>query len=111
MGLQVNRRALIYPIKRTDSDLRGSAAQSCTINVSGPPAKAKAIFPVPFRPVLELAIYSKYPRIILTVTAFVVAAFVIAPAGGTDPVALKAAGLYADPAACAQCHPAIAATY
>ena len=73
--------------------------------------RPKAIFPVPFRPVLELAIYSKYPRIILTATAFVVAAFVIAPTGGTDPVALKAAGLYADPAVCAQCHPAIAATY
>ena len=31
--------------------------------------------------------------------------------GGTSPVSAQAAGLYADPAVCATCHPAIAATY
>jgi predicted CXXCH cytochrome family protein len=76
---------------------------------------------VPFRQVLKLPIYSKYPRIILTVTAFVVALAgggslwrMLQPVGrtsGTDPVVVQAGGLYADPAVCAQCHPAIAATY
>jgi predicted CXXCH cytochrome family protein len=63
---------------------------------------------------LKLPVYSKYPRIILTLAAFVVAAFVIGTAGRTgksDPASVHAAGLYADPAVCAQCHPAIAATY
>jgi predicted CXXCH cytochrome family protein len=82
----------------------------------------KAIFPVPFRPVLELPIYSKYPRIVFMATAFVVA-LTGAGAGlralqrgagrtiGTDPFSVQAAGLYANPATCAQCHPAIAVTY
>ena len=61
---------------------------------------------MPFRPVLALPSHSKYPRNILTVTAFVVAL-----AGGGASVSLQAAGLYADPAVCEQCHPAIAATY
>ena len=64
--------------------------------------------------------HSKYPRIILTVTAFVV---VLAGGGawwlmrqasrtsGTGPVSSQAAGRYADPAMCAQCHSDIAATY
>src|SRR6266853_6557131 len=50
----------------------------------------------------QLPVYSKYPRMILTVTALMVAL-----AGG----GVQAAGLYADPAVCEQCHPAIAATY
>jgi predicted CXXCH cytochrome family protein len=97
-------------------------AQSCTINVSGPPAKPESHFPVLFRPAWELPLYSKYPRIILTVAALMVA---LASAGaglralqrgpgrtsGTDAVSLQAAGAYADPAVCAQCHSAIAVTY
>ena len=63
----------------------------------------------------------KYPRIILTVTAFVLALagggawwFMRQPAGptsGSEPLSLQAASLYADPAVCAQCHSEIAATY
>src|SRR5580693_2876764 len=81
-------------------------AQSCTINVSGPHSIARISFAMPFRPVLELPIYSKYPRTVLTLTAFVVAL-----ADGGASVSLQAAGLYADPAVCDQCHAAIAATY
>jgi predicted CXXCH cytochrome family protein len=66
------------------------------------------------RSVSELPLYSKYPRIIRAVTALAVAlagggAWLWQP--GTGPVYVKAAGLYADPAVCAKCHPAIAATY
>jgi hypothetical protein len=65
--------------------------------------------------------HSKHPRITLTVTAFVLALagggawwLMRQPAGrtsGTDPVSLQAAGLYADPAVCEECHSEIAATY
>ena len=88
---------------------------------SGPPEYSGASFPVSFRPVLELPVYSEYPRITVTAAAFVIALAVGGacwplwqPAGrisGNDPVSLQAGGLYADPALCAQCHPAIAATY
>lgn len=55
MSLRVNWRALIYTIKRTDSGLRASAAQSCTINVSGPPAKCGSHFPRAVQTSFEVA--------------------------------------------------------
>ena len=65
--------------------------------------------------------HSKYPRIVLTLTAFVVALagsgvwwLMRQPASrtaGTDPISSQAAGGYADPAVCAECHSEIAATY
>src|SRR5436305_9212470 len=79
------------------------AEHSCTINVSGPRSIARTSSPVPARSVWNLPRQSKFTRDILTVTAFAAAL-----AGG---VSLQAASLYADPAVCAQCHPAIAATY
>jgi len=73
---------------------------------------------VPVRPIPELPVYSGYPRIVLTVTAFVIALAIGGacwrpwqPSGETGPVSLSAAGVYADPASCAQCHPATAASY
>jgi Flp pilus assembly protein TadD len=54
---------------------------------------------------------------ILTATPVVVAALAwqmwprVGGSTGFDPRSVHAAGPYADPAACAQCHPAIAATY
>jgi predicted CXXCH cytochrome family protein len=64
---------------------------------------------------------SKKPRIILTVTAFVVALagggawwLMRQPSGrtgGPDPVSVQGAGAYANPAVCGQCHSEIAATY
>lgn len=74
-----------------------------------------------FRPVSELPIYPKYPRIILATTAFAVTlagggawwrgSQPVSGAGGTNSDSLQAAGLYADPGVCGQCHSAIAATY
>jgi len=69
---------------------------------------------------MELPTYSKHPRMILTVMAFVAA---LAGGGawwmrhvagrtiGTGPVPSQAASGYVDPALCAQCHSDIAATY
>ena len=62
---------------------------------AAPRNPVQSISLVPFRQVLELPI--------LTVTAFAAAL--------AGAVSLQAADLYADPAVCAQCHPAIAATY
>ncbi|HWF08782.1 MAG TPA: tetratricopeptide repeat protein [Bryobacteraceae bacterium] len=70
---------------------------------------ARTPFPVAFRPILELAVSSKYARVIFAAAAFTV---VIAGAGKwRHAVSAQAAGAYADPAVCAQCHPSIAATY
>jgi predicted CXXCH cytochrome family protein len=62
---------------------------------------------------LELPVYLKHPRIIFTVTALAVAAVIVELAGGNavGQVGGQTAGRYADSARCAQCHPAIAATY
>jgi predicted CXXCH cytochrome family protein len=77
-----------------------------------------------FRSLSALPLYSKYPRVIRAVTALGVALGVAlaggaglwqlwqpAGFGGASPISVQAAGLYADAAVCAQCHPAIAATY
>jgi predicted CXXCH cytochrome family protein len=115
--MQRNGGVLILTIKNIDSSYEANPAWSCTIRVSGARTGwARTQFPVPFRPVLKLPVYSKYPRLIFTATAFVVAAFVVEkqPAGRTgesDPASVHAADNYADAAVCAQCHPAIAATY
>jgi predicted CXXCH cytochrome family protein len=66
-------------------------------------------FRVPFRSVLKLPVSSKYSRVIFAAAAFTV---VVAGAGKwRRAVPAQAAGPYADPAVCAQCHPSIAATY
>jgi predicted CXXCH cytochrome family protein len=81
----------------------------------------KAIFPVLFSPALASPTRSRHRRLILTVTASLVilaagGAWLYAwqPAGratGSGAASPRTAAVYADPAACAQCHPAIAATY
>jgi predicted CXXCH cytochrome family protein len=109
---------LIWSINRADSDLRSNPVQSIS---KGRQQGPKVISPVLFRAFWELPLFSKYRLIILTVAALVVA--LAAARGlralqrgtgrtnGTDAVSSRVAGRYADPAVCAQCHPAIAATY
>jgi predicted CXXCH cytochrome family protein len=89
------------------------AAQSCTINVSGPHSIGRTSSPVPARSVWNLPRHPKFPRVILTVTAFAA----VLGGAGAQLRALQlgssgpAAGAYANPAVCAQCHSAIAATH